>query len=560
MPGASRRNSVTALGDVIDTPSGIRGLVQNKRCLALAMFASLGGVLYGYNQGVFSEVQVMGDFEHRYAATLNNSTTKGLLTGILELGAMVGALSSSPLADKFSRKRSISAWCIVFMLGVALQVGAPPNVGYIYSGRWFAGMGVGGLSVVVPMFNAELAPASIRGTLVGLQQVAICLGIMVSYWIAYGTNYIGGTTYPHQSSAAWRIPLAIQLIPAIILCVGSWFLPYSPRWLMLVNREEESLATLARLRKQDPSSPAVQYEYLSLKVEAYADRETCKMRYGTDQKSWRTETLEYKRIFTTKVLLHRVSLGAGAQTFGQWSGINAIIYYAPSVFEQVGLSGGSVGLLATGVVGILMFVFTIPGALLVDKVGRKPMLYWSLANMGIAHAIVAALISKYRSDYPSHKNAGNAAIFFMYRIVVNYAMPYGPVGWIITAESSSLDIRAKGVAIGSAVNWIMNFAVAQVTPVMISNIGYKTWLVFMCFCVTGLLWVYFFLPELKGLTLEEIDAVFADEASAEDRLRRDRIANELGVHEMANVAADIGIIDEHKDASWNKQEIETVEG
>ncbi|KAE8321180.1 general substrate transporter [Aspergillus sergii] len=553
-----RRSSVTGLAEVTSTPTGLHGLVKNKKCLGLALFASLGGVLYGYNQGVFGQVQVMADFEHRFATTLNNSSTKGLLTGILELGAMVGALSSSPLADKYSRKLSISAWCIIFMLGVALQVGATDNVAFIYSGRWFAGMGVGGLSVVVPMFNAELAPASIRGTLVGLQQVAICFGIMISYWIGYGTNYIGGTTYPEQSSAAWRIPLAVQLVPAIILCIGSWFLPYSPRWLMLVGKDEECLIVLARLRNQDANSPEVQYEYRSLKVEAYTDRETARLRYGTEEKTWRTELLEYKRIFTTKVLLHRVGLGAGVQAFGQWSGINAIIYYAPTVFAEVGLSGGSIGLLATGVVGILMFIFTIPGTLIVDKVGRKPMLAWSLVNMGIAHAIVAALIATYGSNFAEHKSAGDAAIFFIYWIVVNYAMPYGPVGWIVTAESSSLDIRAKGVAVGSAVNWIMNFAVAQVTPVMLTNIGYKTFIVFMCFCVLGLVWVYFVLPELKGLSLEEIDAVFADEVSAEDRLRRERIADELGLHNMANVAADGLMVDRR--GSSSKQEVEMLEG
>ncbi|KAE8319592.1 general substrate transporter [Aspergillus transmontanensis] len=533
-----RRSSVTGLAEVTSTPTGLHGLVKNKKCLGLALFASLRGVLYGYNQGVFGQVQVMADFEHRFATTVR------LLTGILELGAMVGALSSSPLADKYSRKVT---WCITFMLGVALQVGATDNVAFIYSGRWFAGMGVGGLSVVVPMFNAELAPASIRGTLVGLQQVAICFGIMISYWIGYGTNYIGGTTYPEQSSAAWRIPLAVQL-----------FLPYSPRWLMLVGKDEECLIVLARLRNQDANSPEVQYEYRSLKVEAYTDRETARLRYGTEEKTWRTELLEYKRIFTTKVLLHRVGLGAGVQAFGQWSGINAIIYYAPTVFAEVGLSGGSIGLLATGVVGILMFIFTIPGTLLVDKVGRKPMLAWSLVNMGVAHAIVAALIATYGSNFAEHKSAGDAAIFFIYWIVVNYAMPYGPVGWIVTAESSSLDIRAKGVAVGSAVNWIMNFAVAQVTPVMLTNIGYKTFIVFMCFCVLGLVWVYFVLPELKGLSLEEIDAVFADEVSAEDRLRRERIADELGLHNMANVAADGLMVDRR--GSSSKQEVEMLEG
>jgi MFS family permease len=241
-----------------------------------------------------------------------------------------------------------------------------------------------------------------------------------------------------------------------------------------------------------------------------------------------------------------------------YKGINAIIYYAPTVFAQVGLSGGTIGLLATGVVGILMFFFTIPGALMVDKVGRKPMLFWSLSNMAISHAIIAALIATYGGNFAEHKAAANTAIFFVYWYIVNYALPYGPVGWIITAESSSLDIRAKGVAIGSAVNWIMNFAVAEVTPVMITNIGYKTFLVFMCFCVLGLLWVHFILPELKGLTLEEIDGVFADEVSAEDRLRRERIAEELGVYNMAHAAADMGVVDERR-GSGPKPVAEIVE-
>lgn len=157
--------------------------------------------------------------------------------------------------------------------------------------------------------------------------------------------------------------------------------------------------------------------------------------------------------------------------------------------------------------------------------------------MGIAHAIVAALVATYGDNFHEHKAAADAAIFLIYWYIVNYALPYGPVGWIITAESSPLDIRAKGVAIGSAVNWIMNFAVAQVTPIMMDEIGYKTFIVFMCFCVLGLIWAYFCLPELKGLSLEEIDAVFADGVSAEDRLRRERIANELEVGRMASIAS-----------------------
>jgi len=185
---------------------------------------------------------------------------------------------------------------------------------------------------------------------------------------------------------------------------------------------------------------------------------------------------------------------------------------------------------------------------MVDKVGRKPMLFWSLANMGMAHGIVAALVATYGDNFKEHTAAANAAIFLIYWYIVNYALPYGPVGWIITAESSSLDIRAKGVAIGSAVNWIMNFAVAEVTPVMIKNIGYKTFIVFMCFCVVGFFWALLLLPELKGLSLEEIDAVFKDESSAEDRERRERITREMGLDKVAEAM-------EHKESVGGADDI-----
>lgn len=224
------------------------------------------------------------------------------------------------------------------------------------------------------------------------------------------------------------------------------------------------------------------------------------------------------------------------------TGINTIIYYTPTVFAQVGLSGGSIGLLATGGVGYLMVVFTIPGMLMVDKVGRKSMPAWGLVNMGIAYALVVALIATYGSNFGEHKSAGNAAILFVHWIVVNTccltdlsagSSPRSHHRLIYVPNESLWNLR---------VNWIMNFAVAQVTPVMITNIGYKKFIV-VCCCVIGLAWVYFVLPELNGLSLEKIDAVFADGISTEDRLRRERIADELGVYNVANAATNAVISD-----------------
>lgn len=147
--------------------------------------------------------------------------------------------------------------------------------------------------------------------------------------------------------------------------------------------------------------------------------------------------------------------------------------------------------------------------------------------MAISHAGVAALVAVYGNDFPTHKSAGHGAVFLIYWYITNYAIAYGPVGWVVVSEVFPLDMRAKGIGISSAFNWIMNFAVAQVTPVMLANIGYKTFIVFMCFCILGFFWAFFLLPELKGLSLEEIDELFKDNTSANDRERRERIAKEV---------------------------------
>jgi len=521
--------------------AGFRGLMKNGKCLGLAMFASLGGVLYGYNQGVFGQVQVMSEFVYRYRETLQSEdgVTKGLLTAILELGAFVGALMAGPLADIYSRKYSISAWCIIFILGVAIQTGGNEHVASIYAGRWFAGMGVGALSMLVPMFNAELAPPGIRGSLVALQQLAITFGILVSYWIAYGTNYIGGVTYDPvtrtgQSTAAWRIPLGLQLVPALVLMVGALFLPFSPRWLMLRGREEECLENLAWLRSSPPENPEVQLEFRALQAERLVEVEAAKERYGFNEVTFKVSVLEYKRLLTTKPLLHRLMLGAGAQALQQWTGINAIIYYAPTIFEQIGLEGPTIGLLATGIVGIVNFVMTIPAVLFVDNFGRKPMLALGEINMAISHAVIGAIIAVYGGRFDQgYKAAGNGAVFMVYWYIAWFAVTWGPLAWVVSAEVFPLDMRAKGMSISSAINWLMNFTVALVTPVMFRTITWRTYMVFMVFCLIGLFYAVVLLPELKGLSLEEVDAIFKDTSGAEDRARRERVAKQIGLDKVA---------------------------
>lgn len=308
---------------------------------------------------------------------------------------------------------------------------------------------------------------------------------------------------------------------------------------MLRGREEECLHNLASLRGKPTDAAEVQYEFLALQTQRRSENQATLARYGKDESTFKTELMEYHRLFTTKSLLFRVSLGAAAQGFGQWTGINAIIYYAPTVFQEIGLSGGTIGLLATGVVGIVNFVFTFPAVILVDIIGRKPMLCWGQFNMGISQAGVAAIIAVYGNKFAAHPAAGHGAVFLIYWFIVNYAVAYGPVAWVVVAEVLPLDVRAKGIGIASAVNWIMNFAVAQVTPVMITNIGYKTFIVFMSFCVAGFFWALLVLPELKGLSLEEIDAVFLGSSPVQEIQRRESIARETGLDKAIDMVGKV---------------------
>ena len=256
------------------TSGGPAALVQNVRVFLIASFACIGGLLYGYNQGVFSGVLTMKSFDAHMGVYTSNQTKKGWLTSILELGAWTGTLYSGFLAELISRKYAIIVNTGIFILGVIVQctaVNAGPSS--ILGGRFIVGMGVGSLSMIVPMYVAECSPPELRGLLVGLQQLAIEFGILVSFWIDYGCNYIGGTG-KSQSDAAWLVPLALQLAPALVLIVGMIFMPFTPRWLIHHGHEEDAHVTLAKLRNLDVSDDLIEIEFLEIKAQSMFEKRT----------------------------------------------------------------------------------------------------------------------------------------------------------------------------------------------------------------------------------------------------------------------------------------------
>ncbi|GJJ14455.1 hypothetical protein Clacol_008719 [Clathrus columnatus] len=308
------------------------------------------------------------------------------------------------------------------------------------------------------MNSAELAPAEVRGSLVALQQLAITFGIMVSFWIDYGTNFIGGTGNG-QSPAAWRIPLALQLVPALILGGGILFMPFSPRWLINVGRDEEALNVLSYARRLPRDNELVQIEFLRENFPHYQD--------GSFKSSFLLGVQGYWSLLRNR--------GAAVMFFQQWTGVNAILYYAPFIFQDLGLTSNANSLLATGVVGIVMFLATIPAVVYVDKIGRKPVL--------ISGAFLMA----------THRAAGWASC----ALVWIFAM--GPCAWVIISEIFPMSVRGKGMSIAASSNWMNNFIVGQV-------------------------------PETSGKTLEEMDEVFGSEGLAISEAERlARIHKQIGL-------------------------------
>lgn len=281
---------------------------------------------------------------------------------------------------------------------------------------------------------------------------------MISFWVGYGSNYIGGPGI-HQSNMAWRLPSIIQGIPAVCLALGIWWLPFSPRWLIKQDRHDEAIKTLAYLRKLPVDSNVVLVEYKEIQAECIFEelafaKAFPKLAERKETNIWIRELAQYYNIVRTKDNFYRVATAWLVMFFQQWSGIDAIIYYASNVFQSLGLTGGTQALLASGVQGCIFFVFTLPAMVIIDKVGRKPMLIVGSFVMLCCMVIAGVIVAKFRHDWNEHAGAGWVAVAFIWLYVGTFGATWGPVSWTLASEIFPLSIRSKGASIGASSNWV----------------------------------------------------------------------------------------------------------
>ncbi|KAH6680807.1 quinate permease [Halenospora varia] len=513
-------------------PSGVKGLWKNKKVFFISMFASFGGLLYGYQQGVLGQAVVMYAFQRDFPKIHDSAAALGWLTSVLQLGGWVGSLSAGIFGEVFSRKHTMFAGSLWVVLGSFLAAGAH-STAYLYAGRLFTGLGVGTLSAIGPLYNAELSPPEMRGFLIALQQLTTTIGIMLAYWIAYGSNYIGGTA-EGQSDWAWRVPMLVQGIPAVILCAGLFFMPFSPRLLVNKGKNEEALKTLSYLRNLPEDHYLVQVEFLEIKSDyefekAIFDKRFPQLAKSTGDSVWRREFAQYSNVFRTKDSFKRVAIASLVMFFQQWTGIDSIIYYASIIFQSLGLTSSTTSLLATGVIGVINVATTIPAICYIDKVGRKPLMIAGSIGMACCELIIGVIVATCGHDWTTHAAAGWTAVVFVWLYIINFAYSWGPGSWILIAEIFPISIRAKGTSIGASANWMNNFIIAFVVPPMLSGIGWGTYVFFAVWSALGGVFIFFCVPETKGKTLEEMDQVFGSHSSQEDMEEFARVQERVGL-------------------------------
>ncbi|OAX37789.1 general substrate transporter [Rhizopogon vinicolor AM-OR11-026] len=510
-------------------PSGIPGLVLNRYAVACAAFAGIGGLSFGYGQGVIANVLVMKDFLAHWPI---GPWEKGLMTAALELGALFGAIASGILADRYSRRRSIFFASIIFCLGSVLQCGAQ-SLNTLILGRAIGGLGVGALSMLSPLYIAEISSPELRGSLMALEQLAIVLGVVFGFWTGFLTRNIPG-------SASWRIPLALQFLPGISLCLGCFILPPSPRLSVLRGRMDEALQTLAKLRLRTPDEakedPLIQLELLEMQINIALVHREADSKEGFSREAW-------TRLFGPKYI-RRTLIGVMIMFFQQWSGINALLYYGPTLVESIGMRGDTVTLLVSGGIGIVQFLAVIPAIIFLDQWGRKPLLRGGSVIMAVSHFLIAVFIHLFEDDWTSHTTAAWVAVFCIYTFTASYGMSFGPIGWVLPSEVFPLSMRSKGVSLSTASVWINNFLIGLVTPPLMEISSAATFMVFACACFGAYLWSTYVVPETAGVSLEEMDVVFGSEVGQEDSKLKFELERELGLHDLIKNLIASGTLDQ----------------
>jgi len=438
---------------------------MNRKLLLWSIVVALGGFLFGFDTAVISgaeqdikRVWELGDVLH------------GVAIAIALYGTVIGALFGGIPATKYGRKKTL-LWIGIFYLVSAFGSALAPGVYVFMAFRVLGGLAIGASSVVAPMYITEIAPAKNRGKLVATFQFNIVFGILLAYLSNYLLQGVGGND-------SWRLMLGVVAVPALIYCILVFFVPESPRWLMV--HRGDFVTARKTLEVSDPVGVD----------EAIADI----------QKSIEEERQqESLSAFLTKRFSVPIFLAILIAFFNQMSGINAVIYFAPRVFELAGI-GKQAAFLQSAGIGLVNLVFTMAGLYLIDRIGRKQLML--IGSVGYIISLAAVSYAFY-----SGHSGGMVVPLLLFVFIASHAIGQGAVIWVFISEVFPNSVRAYGQSLGCATHWILAAVITTIFPIMAAKFGAAPlFLFFACMMVLQLLWVIFRMPETKGVPLEELEA------------------------------------------------------
>lgn len=428
--------------------------------LGISFISALGGYLFGFDFAV-----IAGALPFLQKQFELNEYWEGFATGSLALGAIVGCVVAGIVADKYGRKPGLLIAAVIFALS-SLAMAFSPTRDILIASRFCAGIGVGMASMLSPMYIAEISPAHLRGRMVAINQLTIVIGILVTSLVNYSLR--------NNGEDSWRWMFGLGFIPSSLFFFGAWWLPESPRWLVKAGKDAKANLVLNKIGGKGFAGESLQAIEKSL--------------------TGKTKT-NYSDVFK-KGVLPAVLLGIGLAVFQQLCGINTVFNYAPKIFASIGASPDD-QLIQTVFIGGVNLVFTVLAMLLVDKLGRKPLMLIGAAGLAILYIIVAQLLGSHSANVS----------WFLLAAIGMYAMSLAPVTWVLISEIFPNKVRGEATSIAVISLWAAYFILVFTFPVLFKKFQDKSFYLYSAICFIGFLFVWWKVKETKGKTLEELEGV-----------------------------------------------------
>ncbi|KAF2715319.1 general substrate transporter [Pleomassaria siparia CBS 279.74] len=478
--------SQASLDGVGNRPSYM-GLSGRKLGLAVSIVSTTGFLLFGYDQGVMSGIISADPFMDYFPETYHNATWQGFVTAIYEIGCLFGAIGILLFGDALGRRRAMIIGAFIMIIGTIVQCtaikGHNATVQFII-GRVITGVGNGINTSTIPTYQAECSRTTNRGLLICIEGGVIAFGTLIAYWLDYGCTY-------GPPDLSWRFPIAFQIVFGLIVLIAPIWLPESPRWLLTKDRHDEAVHVIAALggHSIDSQDTIQQANIIMDSIRASGHK---------------GGITPFSTLFTGGKTQHfrRMMLGASAQLFQQIGGCNAVIYFFPLLFENSIGTNHNMALLMGGVNMIVYSIFATVSWFIIERAGRRKLFLIGTIGQCLSMVLVFACL------IPGRRTANGAAVG-MFTYIAFFGATWLPLPWLYPAEINPIKTRAKSNAVSTCSNWLFNFTVVMLTPVMLDKIGWGTYLVFAVVNACFFPIIYIFYPETKRRSLEEIDLIFA---------------------------------------------------